>query len=139
MKANIRALIPKIDLPGYFHVVSMPVGGKTHIVLTLTIRDGLQPHTAIVDKTPPTLYDAVAAFPKVNVKNPLARGALASVRLPAEWVLECSPCQGKEGFRLSFDSGDLHWEKDLEVNTMRLGDLLELVEWVRAQQKRGVL
>lgn len=141
--AAVKALIPKIELPKYFKITSAPLADKTvRIEATLNAKGGLS-YVAIVPTETPSMLDVIKAFPKVDTESfsPLVKGFLGLVSLPTRWELECTPRQGKEGFRLTLDvyqaGGAKHWEKEFEVTSMQLSEFVDIVGWVKEANKVG--
>lgn len=142
LKGAVKALIPKVELPRYFKIVSRPIqGGATEITATLHVKDQKTYSTKIPSQAP-TLIDVVKAFPSLDM-NKIPSGAqlaLGFIVLPASWDLECMPLQKKEGFRVTLDihklsGGSKKWEREFEVTKMQLAELVDVLEWVKEANK----
>jgi hypothetical protein len=89
-----------------------------------------------IPNSSPTLLDVIQAFPSVDISemNSMVRGAMAMMLLPTSWVLECSPCE--KGFRLTLDiHPGKHWEKEFEVTSMQLAEMVDILDWVKEANK----
>ena len=132
----LEKFAPKIPLPGFFRLESVATNANTRLSVRWNL-DGEPGELAQdYDRDRVTLLEVVSSFPGVEGKlNGLARTVARAVPLPQNWVLECGPAKGAEGFLLTFDMGTNNWEKHLEVSTVQLGQLGDLLQWIAEANK----
>lgn len=140
-KGAVKALMPKVELPRYFQISSKEEGGKVRVEATINLKNP-KVYSTTLPTAAPSLLDVIKAFPDVDTESlpPLAVTALGFVVLPTKWDLECRPAETlKEGFRLTLDlhraSGTKRWEKEFEVTSMQLAELVDVLDWVREANK----
>lgn len=130
----IAKFVPNIDLPRYFRIVSTPLRDSTQVVLLVNVKGELQEFDSSLPKAP-SFYDVITLFPTVDPDDipGMVRTIGSAINLPRSWKLECGPAEG--GFLLTLDifknGTSKHWEKKIEVTTVQLKELLDVVEWVK--------
>lgn len=131
--------IPDIPLPRFFCVRALPQPGtgKTKLALVANVQGERKEFSTTVPSEEPRLSDVLGLFPSIDVADmggPMLQTALKTIRLPADWKLECTPKTG--GFTLALDiyrkgQEAYHQEKFVEVSEMQLRELIDIVDWAK--------
>jgi hypothetical protein len=133
----LQKFIPKIPLPSFFRLESKSAKAKTRLSVQWNLDGNPGERIQDVEGSTATLLEVIEAFPGVQDKIPaMVKPIAGNLPLPPNWVLECGPApKDKEGFLLTFDVGPKHWEKHLEVSTVQLNQLSDLIGWIAEANK----